>query len=112
MWGLLSIIMIILYMISVTIGLTMIRVKRIIQSLIWSRILYILTFTCQLVITIRIFHNHPYSAILSDIIAITLFILTEINFSNKQQTHLYGFNITLLVIMALSLLSITVFNIQ
>ncbi len=111
MWASLTLIMLFIYIAVTIIGITRISVKKVIQWLIASRIIYILILITQIVITIRVSDHRFYTAIFADVLAVLLGGLTELNYTNKQQNHLINFNVISLIVVILALIGITIYNV-
>ncbi len=111
MWASLTLIMLFIYIAVTIIGITRVSVKRVIQWLIASRIIYILILITQIVITIRVSDHRFYTAIFADVLAILLGGLTELNYTNKQQNHLINFNVIGLIVVIITLIVITIYNV-
>ncbi|TPR38814.1 hypothetical protein DY037_07865 [Apilactobacillus micheneri] len=94
-----------IYILSILIGLTRISVKRIINWLIINRILYILLFMFDGILSIRVFHNNNIESFITVILVIISSIMVEINYSNKQRSHLMTINMLLLILSILLLLT-------
>ncbi|WP_155453909.1 DUF1516 family protein [Apilactobacillus kunkeei] len=111
MWASLTLIMLFIYIAVTIIGITRVSVKRVIQWLIASRIIYILILITQIVITIRVSDHRFYTAIFADVLAVLLGGLTELNYTNKQQNHLINFNVIGLIVVIIALIGITIYNV-
>lgn len=111
MWASLTLIMLFIYIAVTIIGITRVSVKRVIQWLIASRVIYILILITQIVITIRVSDHRFYTAIIADVLAVLLGGLTELNYTNKQQNHLINFNVIGLIIVIIALIGITIYNV-
>lgn len=111
MWASLTLIMLFIYIAVTIIGITRVSVKRVIQWLIASRVIYILILITQIVITIRVSDHRFYTAIIADVLAVLLGGLTELNYTNKQQNHLINFNVIGLIIVIIALICITIYNV-
>ncbi|TPR49827.1 DUF1516 family protein [Apilactobacillus kunkeei] len=111
MWASLTLIMLFIYIAVTIIGITRVSVKRVIQWLIASRVIYILILITQIVITIRVSDHHFYTAIFADVLAVLLGGLTELNYTNKQQNHLINFNVIGLIVVIIALIGITIYNV-
>ncbi|MGL4698186.1 MAG: DUF1516 family protein [Apilactobacillus waqarii] len=111
MWASLTLIMLFIYIAVTIIGITRVSVKRVIQWLIASRVIYILILITQIVITIRVSDHRFYTAIFADVLAVLLGGLTELNYTNKQQNHLINFNVIGLIVVIIALIGITIYNV-
>ncbi|MEJ6400480.1 DUF1516 family protein [Nicoliella lavandulae] len=90
--------------ISLVTGFTRNYAKRVIQSLIWSRLFYFLIISSQFVISIRIFHHSAAAVIISDMICIASVIAIEINyrkFEAQTLTRANKFGLALIIIAAI-----------
>ncbi|TMT01248.1 DUF1516 family protein [Apilactobacillus kunkeei] len=111
MWASLTLIMLFIYIAVTIIGITRVSVKRVIQWLIASRVIYILILITQIVITIRVSDHRFYTAIIADVLSVLLGGLTELNYTNKQQNHIINFNVIGLIIVIIALITITIYNV-
>ncbi|UQS86728.1 DUF1516 family protein [Nicoliella spurrieriana] len=90
--------------ISLITGFTRDYAKRIIQSLIWSRIFYFLIVSSQFVISIRIFHHSAVAVIISDVLCIASIALIERGYQKLEAqtfTRLDSLGLTLIILVAI-----------
>ncbi|MHA8110982.1 DUF1516 family protein [Lactobacillaceae bacterium Melli_B4] len=90
--------------ISLITGFTRDYAKRIIQSLIWSRIFYFLIISSQFVISIRIFHHSAISVIISDLLCIASIAMIESAYQQLETQKLsrtYTFTLSIVILAAI-----------
>ncbi|WP_286136192.1 DUF1516 family protein [Philodulcilactobacillus myokoensis] len=87
-----------LLMISNGIGLNLHSEKRMIQSMIWSRLFYCILIISQVILTIRMFAHHPWLVIICDLIVLILIPVVETNYRFKEQSKINHGSVILLCI--------------
>ncbi|MBW1605720.1 DUF1516 family protein [Lactobacillus sp. Sy-1] len=91
LWGLL--------IISLVTGFTRDYAKRIIQSLIWSRLFYFLIISSQFVISIRIFHHDAVTVIISDILCIASIAAIERGYQKLESQSFKRLDSVIMIII-------------
>ncbi|WP_283678303.1 DUF1516 family protein [Lentilactobacillus sp. Marseille-Q4993] len=84
MWVTFNYIVWLLYLIVALIGITRETKKRVIQSMMWGRLLYFLIIISQAVISIRSISRHPGYTIGAAIITFVAIVLFEVVLGKKQ----------------------------